>query len=620
MHFSHFLTSIHAIGAVYSCYASPVASRSSYAVAEHHPVPKGWKKVGPAPKSSVIKLQIGLKQANKGAVEQHLLQISDPTHARYGQYLSNEQLHSIITPSEETIGLVKTWLLENGITSFTYSPAKDWISTRLTVGQVEDLLQTEYYTFVHKDGTSVIRAPEWSLPADLHEHIDVVQPTTSFFRPDANAKSLVLGSEGHTVSWWEAHGQSFAAKTAGAVSDRSISSICNISFTTLECVRTLYGTIDYVAKVPEKQKIGVTNYLDETTNRADIELYLKNQRPDAISAAHTFELISVANGTVSQNYTNEDLLNGKGAEGILDAEWTIGVSYPIPMVAWSTGGEPPYIPDISTPRNTNEPYLAWLEYVLAQKELPTVITTSYGDSEQTVPYSYAQRVCEGFAQLGARGISVLFSSGDAGVGSANTCVSNDGNKTIKFLPDFPTSCPYITSVGATEAFEPEVAVKRFASGAGFSNYFAAPDYQKKTVDDYVKSLNGLHDGLYNKSGRAYPDVAAQGNRDVIVYNNKVRLIGGTSASVPTFSAIISLVNDALLADGKPVLGFLNPWLYQVGYKGLNDIVGGSSFGCNTTGFPAQVGWDAVTGWGTPNFPKLKQLALEKSNVSRSYRF
>ncbi|KAE9991424.1 hypothetical protein EG327_011727 [Venturia inaequalis] len=594
MHLSQFLTSIHAIGAVYSCYASPVASRSSYAVAEHHPVPKGWTKVGPAPKSALINLQIGLRQGNEGVIEQHLLQVSDPNHVRYGQHLSPDQVHSIITPSDETLDSVASWLLDNGITSFSYSPAKDWISTPLTVGKVERLLQTEYFVFVHDDGTTVVRAPEWSLPLSLHEHIDVVQPTTSFFRPTAAAKSLVLGGEGETVSWWEAHGQTFASKTAGAVSNSTLSSICNITFTSLECVRTLYGTIDYVPKVPEKQKLGITNYLNETNNRADIKLYLETQRPEAVSAAQTFELISIANGTLSQNYTAAQAAAGDGIEGILDAEWVIGVAYPIPMVSWSTGGSPPFIPDLATPTDTNEPYLVWLD-------------------EQTVPYSYAKRACAGFAQLGARGISVLFSSGDAGVGANGTCLSNDGKNTTMFTPNFPTSCPWITSVGGTEAFEPEVAVKRFGSGAGFSNYFGAPDYQKDIVDDYIESLDGLYDGLYNKSGRGYPDVAAQGNRDIIAFNGKIRTVGGTSASSPTFAAVIGLVNDALLAAGKPVLGFMNPWLYSVGYQGLNDVVSGSSIGCNSSGFPAKAGWDAVTGWGTPNFPKLVKLALDKDD-------
>lgn len=62
---------------------------------------------------------------------------------------------------------------------------------------------------------------------------------------------------------------------------------------------------------------------------------------------------------------------------------------------------------------------------------------------------------------------------------------------------------------------------------------------------------------------------------------------------------LRLVNDALLAAGKKPLGFLNPWLYSGAYKTFTDVTIGSSFGCNSSGFPATEGWDAVTGFGTP---------------------
>jgi len=77
------------------------------------------------------------------------------------------------------------------------------------------------------------------------------------------------------------------------------------------------------------------------------------------------------------------------------------------------------------------------------------------------------------------------------------------------------------------------------------------------------------------------------------------LIDGTSAATPALAAVIALVNDALLASGKPPLGFLNPWLYKTGFEAFNDVLSGSSAGCGTPGFPAGNGWDAVTGFGTP---------------------
>ncbi|KAH8993092.1 hypothetical protein EDB86DRAFT_3045606 [Lactarius hatsudake] len=52
------------------------------------------------------------------------------------------------------------------------------------------------------------------------------------------------------------------------------------------------------------------------------------------------------------------------------------------------------------------------------------------------------------------------------------------------------------------------------------------------------------------------------------------------------------------------LGFLNPWLYGVGLPGINDIISGSNPGCGTDGFSAAVGWDPVTGLGTPDFLNL----------------
>ena len=78
-------------------------------------------------------------------------------------------------------------------------------------------------------------------------------------------------------------------------------------------------------------------------------------------------------------------------------------------------------------------------------------------------------------KLGLQGFSVVFSSGDSGVagpsgegGNADGCLGPGGNI---FNPDFPATCPYITSVGATYLppgadvkLDAEVAVTRFASG------------------------------------------------------------------------------------------------------------------------------------------------------------
>ncbi|OBR08159.1 Pro-kumamolisin [Colletotrichum higginsianum IMI 349063] len=318
-----------------------------------------------------------------------------------------------------------------------------------------------------------------------------------------------------------------------------------------------------------------------------------------------------------------------GLEGALDVETLLGVAHPVPVVAWNVGGRPPFQPSSNKDQNSNEPYLEWLHHLAALDDaaLPRVVSVSYADEEQTVPPRYAARVCEAFAQLGARGVSVIVASGDEGVGKEGKCVSNDGADTPRFMPAFPASCPYVTAVGGTRHFDPVMAGfdarggfstehadnKAYGSinvlGGGFSNYFPRPRYQEPAVAAYVAGLNTTHGGLYNPQGRGIPDVAAMAYHFPVVWNGTSHLLDGTSASAPTFAAIIALINDALLAEGRPSLGFLNPWLYSSALPGLRDVTIGSNRGCGTMGFPAVEGWDAATGLGTPWFPVLKHLAL-----------
>jgi tripeptidyl-peptidase-1 len=88
------------------------------------------------------------------------------------------------------------------------------------------------------------------------------------------------------------------------------------------------------------------------------------------------------------------------------------------------------------------------------------------------------------------------------------------------------------------------------------------------VSAYISNLGSQFSGLYNTSGRGYPDIAAQGFHYITIWNGTIVPLDGTSAATPTAASVITLVNDALLAAGKPVLGFLNPWLYSEVQEGV----------------------------------------------------
>ena len=102
---------------------------------------------------------------------------------------------------------------------------------------------------------------------------------------------------------------------------------------------------------------------------------------------------------------------------------------------------------------------------------------------------------------------------------------------------------------------------------------------------------------YNANGRATPDVAALGIGFAVVVSGVTMSIGGTSASAPTFAAIVSLLNDARLAKGKSPLGFLNPWLYgpvAASTGALWDVtLGSNGDDCCFVGFECTVGYDPV---------------------------
>ncbi|OCT47745.1 Tripeptidyl-peptidase sed3 [Cladophialophora carrionii] len=605
--------------------AGPVTRRSDLVVKDFHRAPRAWTNLGRAPTEHLIHLTIGLSQSRFDELERRLYEVSDPSHPRYGQHLSVDEVNELVKPSDDASAAVHEWLEEYGIDmdQLAYSPAKDWISIPLPVSTIEDMLNTEYSVWEHQDGSTIVRTEGYSLPHYVHKHITTIQPTNSWARLEGHKKRTEIMKRSvidkRTTHVLEAADTWEPPSSIPPPENSTVYAACNFTHVTPDCVRTLYGTIDYEVKAAGLNKMAHTNYLEEATNRSDISQFLTMYRPEAASYAYEFEAISIAGGLLD-NGTNV-AATGQDREANLDAEYMIGIGYPTPLIAYHTGGRnPTFVPDINTEDNSDEPFLVWAQYLagLPDDEIPQVVSTSYGDDEQTVSRSYAQAVCNQFAQLGARGVSLFFSSGDFGVGTDETCISNEDNTTAMFMPSFPADCPYVTAVGATTGYPESAAWRKlssglyFNSGAGFSNYFDMPAYQAETVNAYVDGLGGLYDGLYNKSGRAYPDIAAIGQLFPVLWNGTTVNLVGTSGSSPIAAAVFALLNDALISEGRPPVGFLNPWLYKSGHLLFTDVNNGSSAGCNTSGFPATDGWDAVTGWGTPYLPKLLEaFGLEK---------
>ncbi|KAI0823806.1 family S53 protease [Trametes gibbosa] len=527
-------------------------------------IPAGFSLRGSASPDTTLKLRIALVQSNFAELEQRLYDVSTPSSPNYGLHLSKDEVEQYVAPTAESVNAVNAWLKENDLDAQTISPAGDWLAFEVPVSKANELFDADFSVFAHdQSGLEAIRTLSYSIPAELQGHLDLVHPTVTFPNPYSHLpviRSPVKSSQNLTAR------ASIPASCADTI--------------TPSCLQDIYG-IPKTAATQSSNKLAVSGFIDQFANKADLASFLKKLRTD-VSSSTTFTLQTLDGGSNSQSGSQA------GVEANLDVQYTIGVATGVPTTFISVGD--------NFQDGDLEGFLDIINFLLDESAPPQVLTTSYGQNENTISPKLANTLCNAYAQLGARGVSILFASGDGGVAGSQT------SSCTKFLPTFPSGCPFMTSVGATEGVNPETAAD-FSSG-GFSNVFAQPSYQSSAVSDYLSLLGSTNSGKFNRTGRGFPDVSTQGVDFEIVVDGRAEGVDGTSCASPTFAAIISLINDKLIAAGKSPLGFLNPFLYSTGASAFTDITSGSNPGCGTNGFPAKAGWDPVTGLGTPNFAKL----------------
>jgi kumamolisin len=218
--------------------------------------------------------------------------------------------------------------------------------------------------------------------------------------------------------------------------------------------------------------------------------------------------------------------------------------------------------------------------------LPITIGCSWGwtpaDPTTLDPY---------FEKMAAQGQNFFAASGDNSTWSS----SNEA---------WPADDANIISVGGTDLitasgggpWQSETAWSD--SGGGISpDNIAIPSWQQ---------LSGVINSS-NQGSTAYrngPDVSANANFTFYVCADQTACTaneyGGTSFAAPMWAGYIALVNQQLVANGEPNIGFINPSIYAQNITSayaadFHDITSGTS-----GSYSGVVGYDLVTGWGTPN--------------------
>jgi kumamolisin len=232
---------------------------------------------------------------------------------------------------------------------------------------------------------------------------------------------------------------------------------------------------------------------------------------------------------------------------------------------------------------------------------PSVISISWGNPEKNWSNQSMTSYDQAFQAAAALGITVCCAAGDAGSGDENP----DRQPPDKLAhADFPGSSPFVLCCGGTKltASGPNITNEsvwnedplRSATGGGVSDFFPMPAYQNAA--NVPLSANPPH----THKGRGVPDVAGDADPATgyfVRVDGQEFVIGGTSAVSPLWAGLIALMNQQL---AHPV-GFLNPLIYGalVGSGSFQDVTSG-----NNGAYAAKPGWDACTGWGTPNGTKL----------------
>jgi tripeptidyl-peptidase-1 len=264
----------------------------------------------------------------------------------------------------------------------------------------------------------------------------------------------------------------------------------------------------------------------------------------------------------------------------------------------------------------------------------SVWSISYGGPEWTsdpATYEHANTL---LGHLSDSGVTVLASSGDQGAWFYEVELDQFGNiyqQYLNFGANWPAASPYVVAVGATayrarrtqtqgdaDYVERVCSVAQgniITSGGGISTYWDTPDFQAP----------------FNSNAKlGVPDLATVGAWIMVVVNGQVQPLFGTSASSPIFGGMVTLLNAyrrrlntnaTLQAPLRQVPSLLYESMSRTSASvaTFEDVIEGDNCAgepvnpglsnnypvySRNTCYAATLGWDAVSGLGTPNFYDL----------------
>jgi pro-kumamolisin-like protein/chitobiase/beta-hexosaminidase-like protein len=521
------------------------------------------KSLGRIPATQTMQLDLVLPLKDRPGLQNFLQQLYDPSSPLYRHYLGVKEFTEKFGPTQDDYDAVVKFAKANGFK--VVGGSRDGMNVQLkgSVATVEKALHVKMGKYQHPTENRAFYAPDreptLELPVPLW-HISGLD-NYSIPRPTVRQKSTQSSSTSTTTTSAASTGTSAAIPTSTTAIPNAITGSCPEDSFCGSDMRSAYygGTLTGAG-----QSIGLLQYWGYDIS--DLDTYYRNT-----GQTRSARVVGIS--------TDGTSLECKAANGCDDTEQLLDMTQALGMA--------PGIDTLYVFVGSSD--TAIFASMTTASPLPAQLSCSWmwipADPEQADPY---------FERMAAQGQSFLTASGDWGYWYAGWF-------------SYPADDANVTSVGGTSlstinagsTWSSETAWE--TSGGGISpDGIPIPWWQQ--IPGVITSAN-RGSTLYRNG----PDVSA--NADYSFYvcskqtNCTANVYGGTSFAAPMWAGYIALANQQAAALGQPPVGFLNPAVYALGTssKYQNDFHDVTSGGGR---FPAGIGFDLITGWGSPNGANL----------------
>jgi kumamolisin len=499
--------------------------------------------VGRLPATQSLRIVLVLQHQNQAELENFLKDLYDPSSPSYRQFLTVDQFTEKYGPSREDYEAVKAFARANGLQIKATSRNRMILPVSGSVENIEKALHVNFGIYQHPTEHRTFFAPDREPTPDLSVRLWSIGgldnysiPKPALVRRDANDPGVRSGA------------------TTGSCPSKSF---CGSD------MRAAYYTDGTLTGAG--QSLGLFEFVG--TDLVDLTTYFTN-----VGQTNNVPITLLSVDGQSTSCTEKS--------GCDDTEQTLDMTQAIGM-APGLSSLVMYIGKGGLSGQTLDD-AGILNAMATASPLNAQLSASWlwrpADASTDEPF---------FQEFATQGQNFFNAAGDNGKWATGGFV-------------WPSDDGLVTSVGGT-SLKTTGAGGAWASETGWSDSgggistdsISIPSWQVATAAGCTKCSQTLRNG---------PDISANSDFSFYVCADQTSCTannyGGTSFATPMWAGFLALVNQQAVANGQPTLGFVNPALYTLGLSSsyntdFHDITSGSN------GFSATVGFDLVTGWGSP---------------------